>query len=447
MISPGKPLSVPELFVSPAQDHGQESFSALVDDISIEDEKRNQELSQESLPESTYGELYPDTANSSSDDSSISEDTDLDGDIESGDQDSSPGLIFPEEISYELQVKCDDSVIDPLRKTLSLNDMGGYGKIKQQSIELIDQFYQATPTLDCLHFRGGHCIEVRNKEPRPQYAIASSKQWRNMCRKLLKDFTLGGIRHCELLITFVYSVLGREPMDLDEASESDEDTDLNKTAPKDSRPQQLRLAHKVRAMLRENINGQQYLSGVDFNAVTSPEMIQAVIGNCERLDDDEKADLTQAIVTRAKRLFTMFLVDQLDMKCLKKLLDKGFHDKNLLKQEGKRFKCCKHHHTQLQPHTLAQRPLMFPVFRFKPRAYINLRWNCIIPVLPVAVDQSERASNLSTTPSSGASNTKQDGITPGEEKKASATLGEGAHSQVYLVRVDRSHNRISKVSA
>lgn len=301
-------------------------------------------------------------------------------------------LLYPDRIEYELQIQCGGQTISGSYGWLGLNDADGYLKIEKKADVLIRESWKEPTDAYYFHFRGGHCIETRDGERRPQHAIANQMQWKSMCHKLVKDFGDRRLERCTLLISREYSMFELRPTDLD--NEDNEDKDPGEDAFVNNK------AYELRSLMKTNIDGKEYLPKIDLDGFASQPMIRAVINYSDRLRDltqDRREKLIWEIDSGAKMLFTAFILNRFSMYCFNRLLKGGYRDDNLPKRHQEEpYACCKYHNDQLN--ALAEKIGAFSAFTFKAQGHFFLEPNCVIPILPVAVDQSQRSSDLSTGP-------------------------------------------------
>ena len=427
-ISPSTPESqnprdLPEVILSPAPDQDRDPYEAH-EGVPIEKRIRIVEVSRKSTGDS------PDYSSSVAPAIDSYQHKGLDQPGASAIVGEGPfhGLLYPQAIPYQLEVRCSDFQIDTLHSTLSVNDHDGYQNIEKEAAELVMKACKESPDAKHPHFRRGHCILVSGSERKPQFAISNRVQWQVMCKKLLEDFMSGKLKQCELLISREYFMLQLRPTELDE-----EDFISIKN-------------WEMKQLMRTNIDKKKYMSKADFDGFVSPEMIQAIIHNNSRLrmKEKEKEQLIQAITVSGRILFAIFVHEGWNMNCLRKLIDHGFRDDNLPKQLDKSLGCCRSHSSR--PVAVIEEQIPFSVYNFDRSGHIIVQSDSVVPILPVAVDKSERSTNHSVTSSAANSGAHQNPAVADDTEKARASLGEGAHARVYQVRIDPSHHAISEVS-
>ena len=300
------------------------------------------------------------------------------------DNGSPRGLLYPPTIPYELQVQCNGRITRRSQGSLDLNDADGYLNIETKACEFVREDCKEPLDAYHIHFRGGHCIETRDNNNTQQWAIADQTQWKSMCNKLLKDFGDGQIRRCTLLISRDYSAFELRPTDFDRY----EDVFVNNKA------------FELRSLMKTSISGKDYLPKIDLDGFTSPPVIRAVIYHSDRLKDLTEArreELIRDIDIGAKKLFTVFILNRFGMHCLDKLLREGYRDDNLPKRhKDEPYACCRSHNDQ--HNALPEQMRAFSAFNFEAQGHFVLEPNCVVPILPVAVDRSQRSSDLSPGP-------------------------------------------------
>lgn len=286
-------------------------------------------------------------------------------------------------------MQCVDRPTRRSQGSLDLNDADGYHNIETKAFELVRDSCKEPLDAYYIHFRGGHCIETRDNEKRPQFAIADQMQWRSMCQKLTKDFGDGQLEHCTLLISRDYSVLELRPTD-----SNNEDEDEHEDA------FVMNKARELRSLMKTNIDGEKYLPMIDLDGFTSQPVIRAVINHSNRLKkrtEVRREELIRKIDSSAKKLFTAFIQNNFSMQCLDKLLTNSYHDDNLPRRQQKgHYACCRPHDDQYN--VLAKELGKLTPFRFVAVGHFRMEPNCVVPILPVAVDQNHQSSDLSAGP-------------------------------------------------
>ena len=306
------------------------------------------------------------------------------------DDGSRRGLLYPPTIAYELQVQVqrDDRITRRSQGSLDLNDADGYLNIETKAIELVRESCKKPLDAYYIHFRGGHCIETRDNENTQQLAIANQTQWKSMCNKLAKDFGDGQLKRCTLLIFREYSVFELRPTDFDPY----EDVFVNNKA------------FELRSLMKTSISGKDYLPKIDLDGFTSLPVIRAVVNYSDRLKnltEVRREELIRDIDLGSKALFTAFILNRFGMHCFDKLLRGGYRDDKLPKHhQNEPYACCRSHNDQ--HNALAEQISAFSAFNFEAQGHFVLEPNCVVPILPVAVDQSHRSSDLSTGPTTAA---------------------------------------------
>ena len=299
------------------------------------------------------------------------------------------GLLYPDRIAYELQIQRGCQTSSGSHGWLGLNDANGYLNIERKADELVRQTCKEPPDAYYIHFRGGHCIEIRDNKKRPQVAVASPIQWKSMCLKLVKDFGDGQLEHCTLLISREYSIFELRPTE-----SNNEDRDEHEDA------FVINKACELRSLMKTNIDGKEYLPKIDLDGFTSEPMIRAVIKYSNRLEDlteVTKEELIRKISLGARKLFTAFIVKNFSMRCFNKLMIGGYRDDNMPKHHQEEpFACCRSHNDVYN--VLVKAINKFLPFSFKTGGHFPIERRCVIPILPVAVDQSHRSSDLSLSP-------------------------------------------------
>ena len=303
------------------------------------------------------------------------------------------GLLYPSTIAYELQVQCVDRPTRRSQGSLDLNDANGYSDIETKALELVKESCKYPLDAYYIHFRGGHCIETRDNEERPQFAIRNQMQWKSMCHKLTKAFGDSQLEHCTLLISRDYSFFELRPTD-----SNNEDEDEHEDA------FVMNKARELRSLMKTNIHGEEYLPMIDLDGFTSQPVIRAVIkysNRLKRLTEVRRGELIRKIDSSAKKLFTAFIQNNFTLRCLDKLLTKGYHDDNLPRRQQKGpYACCENHNDQ--HNALAERISAFSAFTFVALQHSLLESDCVVPILPVAVKEIHRSSDLSTRPTTAA---------------------------------------------
>jgi hypothetical protein len=90
---------------------------------------------------------------------------------------------------------------------------------------------------------------------------------------------------------------------------------------------------EIHRKMEKNYEGKKYIPRTDLINILSPETSRLIITKDTSLSSEEKEKLVIEVRSRAESLQAVCVYAQLPMLCLKRLLDKGFHDKRRPREE------------------------------------------------------------------------------------------------------------------
>ena len=308
-------------------------------------------------------------------------------------------------------------------QTIPLNDSNSYRKIEEIAESHVKEQHAAALTSKELNFRHGKCTIVGDGDYKDSQALNSLDDWKDICTVLINLWTTDYHRALHLDIYREYYSLQTKVI----GTISFASTKRN----------------EIHSLMQKALDGRRYIPRIDLLRVTSKDMIRQII-NEDRLKIstlDEQEALIQCVEQKAPRLLAMFVYAKLSMECLNVLLDKGLDDSVLpLKDDH----CC-HKGCEIDFHSLVAQQGAFMAAEF---------WNIgehqrfgSHTVIPMKFrPRSEGAHDMMPEETENDSEREESKAGQDDTDKKKAYCGSGAYSNVYRVKIDPNHHRLSKVS-
>ena len=189
-------------------------------------------------------------------------------------------------------------------------------------------------------------------------------------------------------------------------------------------------------------DGRRYLPRSDLLKVASKDMVREVITDDPTIQPMEKETFILKVCERAPKLLTMCVLAQMQMRCLKVLLEKGQDDNTTpLKEEHRCHQGCAQDFDDLLRWYEGLNAATF----LRPGEHQKLRDKRVLPVHYHPKEEDQMAKRTEGPKAECEEENESD-----EEDKSSdktkAWCGSGAHSKVYRVRLDPAHHNLTKVS-
>lgn len=175
------------------------------------------------------------------------------------------------------------------------------------------------------------------------------------------------------------------------------------------------IRNEIYRKMEKNYQGKQYIPRTDLIRILSPDTTRIIIAEDNSLSTEEKDALVARVRSRAENLQAVCVYTQLPMLCLKRLLDKGFHDKD---RPREKLDCPEEDGQDWNVNfgDFLDKQASFFAYKFPPpkeaKDYEHIADDVVVPI----------------------------SYLPGDP-----ILGEGAFSIVYKVQVDPVHHYFSEV--
>ena len=361
--------------------------------------------------------------------SGFSQITDLE-DSTSGSATPAEGYIIPEIVTYTLHVQFEgQEVPTPYEykdRRIYSNIPSIYGDISKAAAACVEAQYSTTALAGrSLNFRNNGACTITCEERhigRRTQGLSMESDWKDICT-VISNYWRSSTHHKTHLDVY------REYYGLPIRRISDE-----------------RFAETKRQEIWRSMNtafdGRRYIPRLDLTRIASMDMIRETITDDPTVETNQKETLIQEAYKNGPILLTMCVHAQLRMECLKMLLDNGISDESYPLNHRN---CC-HERCGANFDILLQYQGAFnaAVF-FTPGQHQKLPKATVVPI-----HFHPKDSNPTTTLGDPQETISEEEMTSDEEdansEKKRAHCGSGAYSNVYRVRIDPAHHRLTKVN-
>ena len=332
------------------------------------------------------------------------------------------GVVIPETITYTLHIIFEKETvpIPASRISIQLNYTSSYQNIVENAKGCVRKHCESALAGKSLEFRTGDCTIIGDNNDNYEHSLSSQEDWEDIYTILVNFWTSNTHHHLHLDITQVYFGLLKKRL-------SDESFATSKF-------------NEISDLMTQNFEGKWYISRIDLIRITSADMIQQI------LKEDPVPGLSvEKIQQRGLKLLAMCVRAQLQMKCLKELLDKGQGDDEISSRPLTVVDTC---HTKCRNkfRDLVNHQEGFNAVEFwSPGEHKRLPSRAVVPVHYYSEERhkgNRLDGELKTSSVVEARELNEDDTA----RKHSACCGSGAYSKVYRVRLDRAHHRLSAVS-
>lgn len=308
-------------------------------------------------------------------------------------------------------------------RTILLNDSNSYRKIEEIAESYVKNESAVALASKELIFRHGKCTIVGDGGYEDSQALTSLDDWKDICTVLINLWTSDYHRALQLDIYREYYSLQTKVIGA-----------INFATTK---------RNEIHSLMQKALDGRRYIPRIDLLRVTSKDMIRQII-NEDQLAfsrSDEREAFIQFVEQKAPRLLAMFVYAKLSMKCLKTLLEKGLDDSKYPLQD---CHCC-HPECEADFYTMVEQQGAFKAAEFgQIGEHQSFGSHTVIPMK--FHPKSEDARDM--MPEETENDSEREESRAGQDKtaKKKAYCGSGAYSNVYRVKIDPNHHRLSKVS-
>ena len=332
--------------------------------------------------------------------------------------------VFPQEISYTLSITYEIPVLLDPKLVRVVPIKGGYNSIErfaEQQVKSIDPRLSVSKELLLRH---GTCEITTTDGNKEFYPLTSNDHWSEVCSVLWNYCRSGKVEKIHIDIFRDYFSLQTR-------------IDGAKSFASIKRDE-------IEGLMKQSLDGGQYIPRTDLERITSIDTIRQIINEDNSLffPLQDKEAFIRVVQNTARTLLAICVYSSLEMRCLKVLIDKGLSDTTLpLKKSAE--KChstgCGANFKALLTH---QGSFLAPMFN-KMGEHFKLEPGVALPMQYYPVDKYRHASIVDHSASTGSSSISPERDTIPE--KSSAYCGHGSFGNVYRVRLDPDHHRISMV--
>lgn len=306
--------------------------------------------------------------------------------------------------------------------TIDYTKANSYQEVERTAQDYIRKEYSGTLVATQINFKYGNCTVIGDHVEKG-LPLTTREDWDSVCATLVNFWRSDPLRTLRVDILrdyFPYRIRAASEVSL---------ADIKR--------------QEIHGLIKYASDDRRYIPCAALMRFNSPENIHEIIIQDDRLEmgSKDKEDFVQRVQSNAPCLLALCVYAGLKMECLNILLQKGFNDAKLpLKDQD----CC---HFKCGPNftNLLRDRGGFTAARFDNIGeHQDFHHSVVIPIhfIPVEKDQDEIMK-------AGRQKDLEDGIGDAsrvtDDAKQSACCGSGAYSNVYRVRVDPDHHRLSKV--
>ena len=349
-------------------------------------------------------------------------------DSTSGSATPADGYIIPEIVTYTLHVQFEGQEVFNHYKDVRIhpNNPSNYGDISKAAAACVEAQYRPTTLAGkSLNFRNNGTCTITCEESqigRHTQGLSTESDWKDICTVIF-NFWRSSQHHK------IHLDIYREYYGLLTRRISDERFAETKR-------------QEIWRLMKTAFDGRKYIPRSELTRIASMDMIREIITDDPTVDPTRKETLIQDAYKNGPILLTMCVHAQLRMECLKVLLDNRLNDKSYPLGQNN---CC-HEKCGANFDILLQYQGAFnaAVF-FTPGEHQKLPKATVVPI-----HFHPRNSDTTTTLVDPHETSSDEEMTSDEEdansEKRRAHCGSGAYSNVYRVRIDPAHHRLTKVS-
>lgn len=332
--------------------------------------------------------------------------------------------------SYSLQLAFEDDSLpgDGIIRILSATDQS-FRKVEREVERVAEEQVKSSCAKSLvareLIFRHGSCTIFGEASYESVHPLTFPEDWRDLCTILSNYWTSGTHKRLSLKISRYYYAL--------------------RTPAADEESFAITRGLQIHSLMKK-ADGRYYIPRTDLMSVTSLAAIrQIIMGDAfiNNMGSEEKETFVQDVQKGARKLLALCVYARVNMRCLKKLLDRSLSDESLPLDNSH---CCHPNCGAAFQDLLAkQGSFMAPVFNTLGE-HKQLPSCSVLPMHFVSkIDENSTAGNPETV---------AEGFSPPGETEEQVVLrqknlafcGSGAYSNVYRVRIDPDHHRLSEVA-
>ncbi|KAI4251294.1 MAG: hypothetical protein LQ352_004941 [Teloschistes flavicans] len=340
---------------------------------------------------------------------------------------NSPGLI-PETVPYTLHITFEKEAL-PTTVTghVRLNDPSDYKVLERIAEEFIQINCESDLAGKTLYFRNGDCTIVGDDTDSHVHGLSSTEDWRDVCTVLENFFASNKHQRQRLLINRDYFALLTRRISDERFAASKQD--------------------EIWRLMKESFDKRDYIPRTDLTRVTSADMIRQIIleDPLPGLQQAEQESFIQTVLRHGRKLLAMCVYFGMPMRCLKVMMDAGHEDSTLESNPLEKKDIC-HQRCGLKFSTLVEKQGSFSAAEFFENGeHKQLHLSTVLPLQYHPQEEGRGACFPEGHETISENNKSKCG--EGEASlKQRAFCGSGAFSEVYRVKLDPAHHKLSTVS-
>ena len=304
-----------------------------------------------------------------------------------------------------------------------MNEVGSYRQIEKVAGQRLRDRYAESLASRELNFRHGSCKIVSDGGYENIQTLTSQEDWRNVCIALINSWTSQGHRNLRLIISRDYFALQTYVLGKDSFSST--------------------KRCEIDGLMKPSTYPKFYIPRIDLFRVTSADSIRQIILQDDSLNlvHKHKEQFIKDVQQHARKLLAMCVLVRLGMDCLKTLMDAGLNDTSLPLKESSRC----HQKCSADFRNLLEKQGGFMAPEFNTIGEHKILHSCV--VVPMHYFPREQAIGANPEDETGNSNGSAPPLMNEDDvEKRKAYCGSGAFSEVYRVRMDPDHHKLSQVN-
>ena len=335
--------------------------------------------------------------------------------------------IVPQTVTCLLSITFEKQAIPNFPKDIVLNleDSSSYLDIDSTSEACIKKHFESRLAGKSLNYRHGECTVIGSNGDKHIHELSSQEDWRDIC-SILVEVRISN-RRCSFHLEIKRDYFGLSIRRSD-----------GETLASLKRMEMFRL-------MQTAFDGRRYIALTDLSRVIATETVQEILAE-DPIPDTEPAQnksFTHDVLLNGRKLLAMCVYSQLRMVCLKSIMDDGHNDSSLQDRPLVDDDFC---HEKCQPSFAA---LVQWQGGFCAAEFLTLGQNQFLnpsTVVPIHYRPKQKGMGSSFNE---VSDNRSSAERVRNEGKASprqdACCGSGAYSNVYRVKIDPAHHKLSKV--
>ncbi|KAL8776006.1 MAG: hypothetical protein Q9194_003448 [Teloschistes cf. exilis] len=332
---------------------------------------------------------------------------------------------IPESVPYTLHITLDKKQFPtPVVGSIRLNDASDFQALDECAKHFVEENLESELAGKTLCFRSGDCTIVGDHTDSHEHGLSSAEDWKDVCTVLENFFASDRHQRQHLQINrHYYSLLTRRISDESFASSK---------------------LDEIWRLMKESFDKRKYIPRTDLTRVTSVDMIRQIIleDPLPGLQQVERESFLQTVSQHGRKLLAMCVYAQMPMGCLKAIMDAGHEDSTLESKPLEDKDIC-HQKCLRTFSSLVQHQGSFSAAEFfEYGEHKQLHLSTVLPLQYYPREEGRRQC-FPEGHEAISENEKSEFGKKEASLKQRAFCGSGAFSEVYRVKLDPAHHKLS----